>query len=208
MTVTTRWWWIRHAPVTSYDGRVYGQTDVPANVSERPAFEALASALPDGALWVTSNLRRTAETAGAIADAGADIGVPLVEPDLAEQHFGEWQGQNRADIYRRHADWSGLWLAPVDRAPPGGESFVQVMARVADAIERLSSEHPERDIVAVAHGGSIKAALGHALGLAPEVAVAFNIDNLSLTRLDRLRGASNAVAWRIKAVNLPPGRGG
>ena len=29
MTTTTRWWWVRHAPVTVNNGCVYGQTDLP-----------------------------------------------------------------------------------------------------------------------------------------------------------------------------------
>ena len=31
MTQVTRWWWIRHAPVTANNGRIYGQGDPPAD---------------------------------------------------------------------------------------------------------------------------------------------------------------------------------
>ena len=64
----TSWWWIRHAPVTSHEGRLYGNTDVPANTGDVDAFEGLAAQLPKGALWVTSHLQRTHQTAGAIAE--------------------------------------------------------------------------------------------------------------------------------------------
>ena len=30
LTVTS-WWWVRHAPVTSHHGRLYGQSDVLAD---------------------------------------------------------------------------------------------------------------------------------------------------------------------------------
>jgi len=206
MFVTTRWWWIRHAPVTTYDGRVYGQTDVPADTSDAAAFAGLAATLPSAAQWVTSNLRRTRETAAAIAAAGLDMGEPTIVPDFAEQHFGEWQGKDRREVFGQNAEWHRLWLAPADHTPRGGESFVDVTKRVALAIDRLSQDFSGGDIVAVGHGGSIKAALGHALGLSPREALAFTIDNLSLTRIDHLRGPAGATAWQVGVVNAPPVR--
>ena len=200
---TTRWWWIRHAPVTDDGGRVYGQRDLPANVSDAASFEALARRLPAGAVWVTSQLQRTDQTARAIAAAGADFTEPLVEADLAEQHFGDWQGQVRDEIFKRHGDPHALWLAPVGVAPPGGESFVQLTERVARAIDALTRAHAGRDIVAVAHGGTIRAALGLALDLAPARAIGFAADNLSLTRIDHIESRRAGAVWRVVAVNLP-----
>ncbi len=97
-----------------------------------------------------------------------------------------------------------FWLAPAHEAAPGGESFVEVMQRVSRAVTRLTREHAGRDIVAVTHGGTIRAALAHALGLDPEAALAFTIDNLSLTRLDHIDGPGNGHGWRVGPVNLPP----
>jgi alpha-ribazole phosphatase len=48
----------------------------------------------------------------------------------------------------------------------------------------------------VVHSGTIRAALGIALGIEPEAALRFVIDPLSLTRIDRLDGA-----WRVVCVN-------
>src|SRR5207244_1987256 len=66
---TTRFWWVRHAPVES-GGRIYGQEDMPCDCSETAVFSGLARQLPRDAVWVTSNLRRTHETARAIVRAG------------------------------------------------------------------------------------------------------------------------------------------
>ncbi len=206
---TTRWWWIRHAAVTVDGGCVYGQRDLPADVSDTGAFEALAGCLPRQAFWVTSNLKRTRQTAAAIAKAGARAIEPAIEPDLAEQHFGEWQGRDRAEIFQRHGHQHGLWLAPAEVSPPGGESFVAVTRRVSRAIERLTQENEGADIIAVAHGGTIRAALGLALATTAERALAFSTDNLSLTRIDHLRGPRIGAAWRVVGVNLSPhGLGG
>lgn len=201
----TRWWWVRHAPVTSHQGRLYGQSDVPANTDDRPTFEALAAALPKNAVWITSHLSRTHQTAAAIADAGHPVPDAAVEPDLAEQHFGEWQGLDYEALERARGEARHrLWVAPAEFAAPGGESFVDVVGRVARCVERLSDHHAGADIVAVAHGGSIRAALGQALGIEPERALGFSVDNLSVTRIDHIHDGEQARWWRVVAVNLPP----
>ncbi|MFI4988768.1 MAG: histidine phosphatase family protein, partial [Alphaproteobacteria bacterium] len=165
MAKTTRWWWIRHAPVTSDGGRIYGQTDIECDVSDHAAFAALAGVLPRDAVWVASNLKRTHMTARAIRGAGLAAPEPLVEPGLAEQHFGILQGRVRAEVYAERSEWRGFWLAPARTAPPGGESFVELVARVEATVRRLNETHAGRHIVAVAHGGTIRAALAIALKL-------------------------------------------
>ena len=42
--VVTRWWWVRHAPVTVNEGRCYGQDDLPCDVGNLAAFAGLAAA--------------------------------------------------------------------------------------------------------------------------------------------------------------------
>jgi broad specificity phosphatase PhoE len=200
----TRWWWIRHAPVTADGGRIYGQTDIACDVSDGACFGALARRLPRQAVWVTSHLQRTKQTAAAIAAAGLAITSPEEERDFAEQHFGEWQGRDRAEVFALHGADHGLWLAPAEFCPPGGESFCQLAERVTRGIQRWNRRHPGRDIVAVAHGGTIRAALGHALGLPPARALVFETANCALTRLDYIEDRGKSPAWRVVAVNLLP----
>jgi alpha-ribazole phosphatase len=211
MVELTRWWWVRHAPVTENNGRCYGQTDVGCDCSNEAAFAGLARKLPREAIWVTSTLRRTHLTAAGIVRAGLPGPDPipgpgvLVEADLAEQHFGEWQGVTYAELAERNGNlWPRVWLAPAHHAPPGGESFVQLMQRAHRAIERLSREHARRDIIAVTHGGTIRAALALALGISPEAALALTIDNLSLTKIEHFPGTDYAHPWRVVTVNQPP----
>ncbi len=66
---TTRFWWVRHAPV-EHDGRIYGQKDMTCDCTDANVFAGLARQLPRNAAWVTSDLRRTHETARAIIAAG------------------------------------------------------------------------------------------------------------------------------------------
>src|SRR5262245_36593076 len=130
MSVVTRWWWIRHAPVPD-DGLIYGQRDLACDCSDAEAFAGLAGELPARAVWVTSNLRRTTETAAAIiaADPGKFAGVdPRAVPELAEQHLGEWQGLDRKHFYAaRGVGTRTLWFAAADERAPGGESFADLV---------------------------------------------------------------------------------
>lgn len=205
MSVVTRWWWIRHAPVPSGQNIIYGQQDLDADCSNRAAFDGLARMLPNGALLVTSDLKRATQTADAIRDAGLDLPPAIVEPDLREQHFGDWQGMSyEAFAALREATPHRHWRVPAFIQPPNGENFVHLIARVAPAIQRLSEEHAGRDIVAVTHGGTIRAALSLALGLDPETSLAFSTQNLGITRLDLITDRADGVAWRISGVNQPP----
>ena len=199
----TRWWWIRHAPVPD-TARIYGQADVDCDCSAEAVFTALANELPRDAVWLTSNLSRTRQTAAAILAAMNHAAEPAAIAEFAEQHLGEWQGQVRADFFaNRDRARYPFWFGPADERPPGGESYAEVCARVAPAIERLCEQHAGRNIVAVAHGGSIRAAIGHALGLEPDAVLAFVIDNCSVTRVDRIDHGSGGF-WRVSAVNHRP----
>jgi alpha-ribazole phosphatase len=210
--IVTRWWWIRHAPVPGQGGRIHGQADHPADCSDAATFAALAALLPHHAIWVTSHLQRTQQTAHAIVAAMA--GAPdttiegLIEPDFAEQNFGAWQGMSFEELAAQHRiAHDEFWQAPASAVPPGGESFIEVVARVEVAVGRLTAAHRGRDIVAVGHGGSIRAALAVALGVKADRVLAFAIDPCSLTRLDHIQESGgpkpHGAAWRIVGVNLP-----
>ena len=96
-----------------------------------------------------------------------------------------------------------FWYAAADERAPNGESFVDLVTRVGGAIERMTQAHQGGDIVAVAHGGTIRAAIAIALGLPPRGGFAFMIDNCSLTRLRPL-SKQNASGWRVTTVNHRP----
>jgi alpha-ribazole phosphatase len=55
---------------------------------------------------------------------------------------------------------------------------------------------PAGDVILVVHSGTIRAALAIALDVAPDSALRFVIDPLSLTLIDRLNAG-----WRIVGVN-------
>ncbi len=200
---TTRWWWIRHAPVPHLADRIYGSTDPDADVSDVQRFTLLAQSLPPRAVWVVTSLRRTHQTARAIEAAGYALPELIVEPAFVEQNFGVLHGVLHVDHETSRTDpFRNIWPAPPDEAPSGGESFVDVMQRVAAAVERLSQEHRGHDIVCIGHGGSIRAAVAHALRLSPVHALSLSFKNLTLTRLNRLyTSMDGGPSWQVLGFN-------
>ena len=205
--VTTRWWWIRHAPVRNDGGNIYGQKDIACDTSDRAVFEAVAKILPRKAVWFASSLMRTHQTAEAIWATGFPKPSDMrKEADFAEQNLGRWQGMNRAAFLASRPVGSS-WFAGINEPAPDGESFMDLYNRVYRAIERINIEQAGQDVIAVGHGGTIKAALGLALGGRPEQGLVFDIDNCSVTRLDHFANPatnSERVIWRLPMVNQQP----
>jgi alpha-ribazole phosphatase len=201
---TTRWWWVRHAPVPNPEARCYGQLDKEADCNDAPLFKAQAALLPKDAIWYASNLRRAIQTAQTLAASGAQMDKLNIEPGLAEQSFGDWQGMTYAELGEMHGESHHFWLVPPAKRAPNGESFVDLYERATASIQRLTEQHRGRDIVAVAHGGTIRAALGLALNLHPEQAVRFETANVSLTLIEHLEAADPEHAWRVAWVNHVP----
>lgn len=194
----TQWFWIRHAPVTTAGGRIYGQQDMPADTSDGATFAGLAARLPEGAVLVTSHLMRTQQTAAAIETAGLTLPEAVVEPAMAEQDFGDWQGKFHNEVWDELGARHPFWLSPATHEPPNGESFDNVCRRVAEAVTDLTARFRERDIICVAHGGTIRAALAMALGVSGELALAFNIDNCSITELAHV---ADHDTWGVGRIN-------
>lgn len=202
-----RLWLIRHAIVEENARSVlYGTMDVAlcpeGLVQHVEMYRTLAARLPCPATWYVTPLSRTRRTAEQIFSHGYPPTTLHTEPGLLEQDMGNWQGLPYHDVppllsQPAHAFWP---LAGEER-PPGGESMADVIARVGDTIERLARMHEGGDVIAVSHGGAIRAAVAHALHIGADPALHFSVANLCLTRLDREREG-----WRVVCVNEAPGQ--
>ncbi|WP_417803631.1 histidine phosphatase family protein [Thalassospira lucentensis] len=199
MTIqTTRWWLVRHAPVLNPDRLVYGRSDMQADLSDEKALRSLARHLPKDAVWVTSHLSRTLDTALKLQELIDEDVTPTREAALAEQHFGAWEMQHWNDLPK--GETTKFWTDFARQQPPNGESFADVVGRVGPIFTRLNRYWAGRDIVAVVHGGTVRAILANALGLSLEAALSFHIDTLALTRLEYIDGVDEP-GWRVTSVN-------
>ncbi|HTZ05156.1 MAG TPA: histidine phosphatase family protein [Gaiellaceae bacterium] len=154
----------RHGEST-YSVRGLNNGDPSVDVVLTPAGEEQARALGRELagepieLVVTSNLHRTRETAE-LAMAGRDVPFEVL-PGLADPNVGSYEGKT-LDEYRAWA-----WNAPSDEpCPGGGESRLEIAARVADAYRHVAALE-QRTILVVAHGITIAYLLDAAHGLPP-----------------------------------------
>jgi probable phosphomutase (TIGR03848 family) len=108
-----------------------------------------------------SPLERTAETAKPIA---RQLGLRVrAERGLLECDFGQWTGAQLKALTKK-PEWTQVQRWPSGFRFPGGESFLEMQARITSAISRLVQLHPGETIVAVSHADPIKAAVASAAG--------------------------------------------
>ncbi|MGO8873921.1 MAG: MSMEG_4193 family putative phosphomutase [Acidimicrobiales bacterium] len=108
-----------------------------------------------------SPLERTAETAKPIA---RKLGLRVrTERGLLECDFGEWTGARLSSLSKK-PEWNQVQRWPSGFRFPGGESFLEMQARMVSAIDALSRRHPGETVVAVSHADPIKAAVAAGAG--------------------------------------------
>jgi probable phosphoglycerate mutase len=109
----------------------------------------------------SSPLERARETAAPIARSrGLRV---RIDKGLLECDFGSWTGAELKDLMKK-PEWSTVQRYPSGFRFPGGESFVEMSARVCSTAVKLKDRHPGGVVVAVSHADPIKAVIADALG--------------------------------------------
>ena len=140
---------LRHPKTDAPDGMCYGRSDVGWGAGAEAEVSAAIDRLPQvRALWA-SPLRRCqllAERCGRAMKL-----QPVFDARLMEYDFGEWEGQFWTDIPRAESE---PWTANIQyAAPPGGERFTDLIARVRAVLAEIPN-----DSLVVTHAGPIRAA--------------------------------------------------
>ena len=174
--MATRLILVRHGETEwTREDRFSGSSDVPLNQTGMAQAQALAERIAgmplqwegdtsdnantlkeggNGPLRISaiysSPLRRTRTTAGIIADA-LRLSVNVV-PEIAELHYGAWEGLRRDEVQQRYSREMEQWIKdPVQNAPPDGESGESLAKRVVPAIRHIVTAHPNQTVLVVAH---------------------------------------------------------
>lgn len=187
---------VRHG-ITDWnrDGRFQGHLDPPlSGVGHHEAALVAARIAADPALRptriVSSSLARAMQTAEPIA---ANAGV-TVEPDprLIEIGQGEWEGRTHAEIAATDAARYEVWRTS-DTPPPGGETIEATVERLGGAIGDLHGT--DGTVIVVSHGGIIRVLAHMLLDLSSTRSWALDVDNASVTTLDRREGWWQLERW-------------
>jgi probable phosphoglycerate mutase len=177
---------VRHGETEwSRTGRHTGRTDVPLDAGGRAAATELAERLRGRAfaLVLTSPLRRARDTAALAGFADA-----VVDDDLAEWDYGEYEGRTTVDIHTTRPGWH-LFLDGV----PGGETIDAVAARAARVIER--SRAIDGDVLLFAHGHLLRVLAACWTGTDPAYAARLLLDAATISELVEDRGTPAIRTW-------------
>ncbi len=171
---------VRHGETEwSRTGRHTGTTDIPLTAIGEAQARALRGPLTD---WDFAQIRisplaRARDTARL---AGLDAPTPIIDADLAEWDYGDYEGLTSDEI---HVDDPG-WTIFADDAPKG-ETAEQVASRV-DRV--LACVHPDleagRDVALVAHGHLLRVFASRWLGRSPRFGAHLAFDAGAMSVLD------------------------
>lgn len=203
-----RFYWLRHAPPVNPQDLCYGQADIAVDLSDDAGFARQAKCLPLKAQWLASPLTRTMDTARKLAQFHEDAASITIasDPKLIEQSFGRWESMNRTQM-RADPGFPAYQADPAGTRPPGGESLTDLAARVKPAINHLIAANPAGgNIVIVAHGGTIRAALHQAANLPMQDTLRLGVSPLSLTVIeyDPRKLRHNRNPWSVESLNIKP----
>jgi len=189
---------VRHGAVVGAETRRFiGHLDVPLSAHGEEQVAAVARRLagvPLAAVY-SSDLMRTRQSADLVAAPHGLRPVALV--GLREFAMGQWEGLTAEEIRALAPDSFAAWMADVGRFQfPGGENLEQVAARSWEAFEDIVAAHEGERVAIVAHGGSLRAILCRALGVALDRLLALGQDYAGLSMLERPAGA-----WSLALLN-------
>ena len=158
---------VRHAQAAgNRESRFIGQSDVPLTDLGRNQAELVGARLGEYPITkvVSSDLQRCTET---IRPAVEGLGLSIqTDPRLREIANGEWGDLLATDIA---AGWPDLWRrhqAGGNITRPGGESWIDVEARVIAAMRDMAAGVDEDDVILVGtHAGPLLLAVMWAVGV-------------------------------------------
>jgi len=162
----------------------------------RELAEALAQA-PIKALY-SSPMERAMETATPLAEK---LGLPIIiRPGLLETNIGDWAGME-LKAARKLPEWKTVQSAPSRFRFPGGESFVEIQARLVNEIETIAKAHQNDELVAcVSHADPIKLIVAYYMGMPLDHFQRLACDTASVTML--MLGGNGAAL--LKLNQRPP----
>ncbi|MBA3401112.1 MAG: histidine phosphatase family protein [Actinobacteria bacterium] len=186
---------VRHGETDwNRDRRFQGQADVVLNETGRAQVRVLAAELAGEAFSIayTSPLRRAAESAEILA---ATLGLEVRPCNaLMEVHVGSWAGLTVPEVETQFPDGHRRWLD--SRAGwEDGETYDELGMRVVKGLGRIGADHPDTQVLAVTHGGPIRAILAAVRGLPFEASrdeIRF-VENCEAVRVTIQDGALEAV---------------
>lgn len=173
--------------------------------SQADALAARLAGVPAVAAVLSSPLPRAVQTAAPIAEA-LDLDVQI-DVGLQEVDFGVWEGLTFAEAARSAPEEMAAWARNPRVAPPGGESFEQLAARLLPTRDKIIADYAGRTVIAVSHVTPIKLLLADAFGAPLESVYRVFLDTASISIVDYPEGRMSSVRLVNETAHLAVGAG-
>lgn len=188
---------IRHGETAwNRSTRIQGHTDIELNEHGRWQARQLGRALRDEpiAAVYSSDLVRARETAEAVAHP---LGLPVhTHIGLRERCFGRFEGQTWDELALNWPAETLAWRKRMpDFAPAGGETLLELQARVVPTVMELASRHPGEQVLIVAHGGVLDILYRAATRLELQAPRSWELTNTAINRLLWSPEGLSLVGW-------------
>lgn len=175
-----------------------GLTDVGREQCRRLADRLATTGEMRGAVLMSSQFARAIETARIVGPA-LGVDEPTIDDGFGEMDPGETADGMTFEAFVEHYGSPDFLSDPEVSGFPGGESVAAMSRRVATAIDRVGDTYPGRKIVVCSHGGTVEAAVRHALGLAAGTPLGLWSTNASITSIFKMAEISES--WRLGRFN-------
>lgn len=147
-----------------------GRTDHPLTERGIRQFQQRVERISQGqASWqriYSSPLMRCQQSAQWLAD---HYRLPLIiEPQLVELDFGDWENKPLAELAANESDMAKLWQDPLNFCAPNGESVQALQQRILQQWQQHLAQHQGQQILWVCHGGVMRVLAQRLLQLTPE----------------------------------------
>lgn len=173
---------VRHGQTAQNSAkRFQGHSDTELDAVGRDQARRVAERLGtlDVAAVYCSDLARARQTAEPLAGS---LRLPIeARADLREIDVGKAAGLTKDEL---RAQYPAIFAEGWHRvAFPGGESYEQTALRVTAAAREIAAAHRGGRVVAVTHGGAIRAAVAGLVGISLEILGGVFVMNTSITRI-------------------------
>ncbi len=199
--VVTRLCFVRHGETDWNAGkRIQGQIDIPLSAQGHAQARATGNALVDEgfAAIYSSDLMRARQTAEATAHLTphfAQVPVQLL-PGLRERHYGIFQGLTYEEAHERYPDdYARHHAREPHFAPAGGESLLDLAARLAETCAGVLARHPGKTVLLFTHGGVLDILYRQATGMALETPRNFAIPNCAINWIEVDHDCWSLLSW-------------
>ena len=189
---------LRHGAIElPHDRTMVGQIDLPLSAEgtqQAGWWRQAVACLPLDKIYC-SDLIRSYRTAQIVA--GVREKIIQVVPELREINLGAWDGLTRDAIRERFpAEWAQRQQDVIAHRPPGGESFLDLRARVVPVFDNLI-QNLTGNILIAGHAGVNRVILSTILGMPLANIFRLKVDYGSLSTIEVVKDEEMIAAMNV-----------